>query len=194
MIFQNSENSQIEKITNLNQLLKLLPQCTGQEYVEVTQGMELDDKDFEPYAFWKQGDYTRNCIDRSPNYELILLCWEEGVETPIHCHNGEECWVYGVGGTLEETRFDFNTNETDIEEGAKEMIYANSLSYMNDNMGYHKIANLGQGRAMTLHLYINPIEECQVWVENEKSFIKKELAYDTFKGEIRKDLEEKLSR
>jgi cysteine dioxygenase len=194
MISHNSESLEIKTISSLKELVEALPHCSGNEFVQIAQGIKLDPADFEPYAFWSANNYTRNCIARSPNYELILLCWDQGVETPIHCHGGEECWVYGVTGTLEETRFDFNHNQTDLKAGKVESIEATSLSYMNDNMGYHKIANLGESKAMTLHLYMNPIDKCNLWQPEEKRFEYTEMAYDTFKGEVQAGSDKKLAR
>jgi len=106
------------------------------------------------------------------------------MDTPIHCHGGEECWVYALQGTIKEERFDFsNDKEEEIELVQKTTMQEDSISYMNDNMGFHKLINVGEGRAMTLHLYMNPIDRCRIFDEEQAKFEVKELEYHTYKGE-----------
>lgn len=173
----------LKSISSLKQLVNTLPHCSGHQYVEIAGKMEIPLEDFEPFAFWNNETYTRNCIDRGEGYELILLCWEKGTDTPIHCHGGEECWVYGLKGEILEKRFDFSGDEQNIEVTKVERMKTDSISYMNDNMGFHKLINVGDGRAMTLHLYMNPIDRCRVYDEDKEEFKYAELAYHTFKGE-----------
>lgn len=174
----------MKSITSLKQLVETLPECSGKQYVELAHDMQIPIEDFEPYAFWSKETYTRNCIDRGEGYELILLCWEKGKDTPIHCHGGEECWVYDLKGEIEEKRYDFSDEEESSLEVTKvERMKAGSISYMNDNMGFHKLINVSDGRAMTLHLYMNPIDRCRVYDEDKGEFEYAELEYHTFKGE-----------
>lgn len=139
--------------------------------------MSIPREDFKPYESWNKDHYTRNCIVRTDDYELLLLCWDVGEETPIHCHCGQECWVYAIDGELEEERFEeegddvIQVDHTEYEKG--------SLSYMNDEMGYHLLRNVSKGRSMSLHLYMNPIDKCTIYDEDKEKFVLKELEYDT---------------
>ena len=53
---------------------------------------------------------------------------------------------------------------------------------MNETMGYHRLKNDTDGRAMTLHVYVSPITSCEVFNDKENAFVSKELEYDTLKG------------
>ena len=79
-----------ENIESLNKLLEVLPQCEGEDYYKLAKHLSIPVEDLKPYAFWSHETYTRNCVVRTDKYELLLLCWQEGQETPIHCRNGEE--------------------------------------------------------------------------------------------------------
>ena len=168
-------------IDSIEELVKILPSCNAKDFVDLASRLNIPKEAFEPYATWSKEKYTRNCIDRGEGYELLLLCWEEGLETPIHCHGGEECWVLMVEGTIKETRVK-EQNESLIVEN-KETLEEGGISYMNDSMGFHSLQNLKQGRSMSLHLYMNPIDQCRVYDEDKEDFVVKDLQYDTYKGE-----------
>jgi len=168
-------------ITSLNQLLQILPSCTPADYKAIAKDMVIVASDLTKYASWRSDRYTRNCIVRTDAYELILLCWEPGQETAVHCHGGEECWVYNVQGTILETNYEMLNNQP-VETDATELTQG-KVSYMNDDLGYHKLANAGAGRCMTLHLYMNPIDHCTSWVEATRAFVPVSPSYDTIGGQ-----------
>ena len=145
--------------------------------------MNIPPSDFKAYEFWSEEGYTRNCLARTDSYELLLLCWDAHQGTPIHCHNGEECWVYVIDGELEEKRYEMNESD-DLVLVEKSISQASDLSYMSDEMGYHLLRNTKSQRAMSLHLYMNPIDECSIYDEENGVFIYKELQYDSVKGEV----------
>ena len=173
----------MEIVNSLQQLLSLLPECEGPDYLKIAKDMNIPPSDFKPYEFWSDEGYTRNCLARTESYELLLLCWDAHQETPIHCHNGEECWVYIADGQLEEERYEMNESD-DLVLVEKSICKSKDLSYMSDDMGYHLLRNPTGQRAMSLHLYINPIDQCSVYDEDEGVFIYKELEYDTVKGKV----------
>ncbi len=164
-----------EKISSLKKLLEILPSCTGQDYFDIAKQLSIPAEDLLPYAFWSKTNYTRNCIFRTDDFELLLLCWEEGQETSIHSHNGEECWVYLAQGKLREKRFMEHEHQLKLKADVK--MTKERLSYMNDDLGYHSLHNLSQGRSMSLHLYVGPIDECSIYKEEKDKFVRKALNY-----------------
>ena len=173
----------MEFVNNLPQLLSVLPECEGPDYLKIAKDMNIPPSDFKAYEFWSKEGYTRNCLARTDSYELLLLCWDSNQGTPIHCHNGEECWVYIIKGELEEERYEMNESD-DLVLVEKSISQASDLSYMSDEMGYHLLRNTKSQRAMSLHLYMNPINECSIYDEENGVFIYKELQYDSVKGEV----------
>jgi len=168
------------QITSLQELLDYLPNVHASEYKAIAKDMSLAVADFEPYMTWNEDRYTRNCIVRTDKYELILLCWEAGQKTSIHCHGGEECWVYNVKGEIKESNFQMLANiPTKVDS---EILKEGLVSYMNDDLGYHKLSNIAEGRSMSLHLYMNPIDNCTIWNKKLKKFIPVDLKYDTLEG------------
>lgn len=172
----------LDQITSLNQLLEELPNCKGNDFVEIARNMDISLDDLKAYAHFSDQTYTRNCIMRTDEFELLLLCWNPGQITPIHCHNGEECWVYLAEGKLREKRYQEKENK--IEKIADTKMSQSRLSYMNDHMGYHSLQNIADEKSMSLHLYVSPIDECKVYDEDKEEFIKKDLSYYSYKGKI----------
>lgn len=164
-----------DKITSLNKLLEVLRYCEGQDYFDIARNLEIPEEDLLAYAFWSEENYTRNCVLKTDQFELLLLCWEQGQETPIHCHNGEECWVHLVQGKLREKRFKEDNGNLKLIADVK--MTQSRLSYMNDDLGYHSLHNLNNGRSMTLHLYVGPIDKCSIYKEEKNKFVSKDLEY-----------------
>ncbi|MBR9861027.1 cysteine dioxygenase [bacterium] len=171
----------MQKIDSLKALLDELPFCSAKDYVKLSEQMEIDPNDFKSYWFWSEEGYTRNCVARNENYELILLCWEEGQGTPIHGHNDQECWVYAVQGEFLERRYEMD-DDGNLHFAEESVFTQGNKSYMNDEMGYHELINNTKGRAMSLHLYVSPIEHCEIYDPEAECMINKELFYDSIQG------------
>jgi len=136
--------------------------------------------DFSPFLHWSDQFYTRNCIVRTNKYELILLCWEKGQTTPIHSHGGEECWVYLIQGDIEESRFEYG--KKGMQKVHENFLANQPLSYMNDDLGFHQLRNSFEGRSISLHLYADPINNCQIYCKKTQCLEDKELIYHTING------------
>ncbi|MGK0365072.1 MAG: cysteine dioxygenase [Saprospiraceae bacterium] len=167
-------------ITSIEQLTETLDKADPLDHAKIMKKIKLEAHEMEPFITWSKECYTRNCLARTNQYELILLCWEIGAKTPIHGHGGEDCWVYQVQGTVEEKRFEENGAILNVTN--KMILTPGKLTYMNDRMGYHSIENISNQRAMTLHIYALPIDTCKVYNDDEDCFEIKAMSYHTFKG------------
>jgi cysteine dioxygenase len=171
----------MKSIKSVEELTTVLNTTAVKDFASVIKRVHIDIEDLESYMTWKEACYTRNCLGKTDDYELILLCWDKGVETPIHGHGGEDCWVYQMEGVVQEIRFEENENEELIEK-QRITLEPGKLTYMNDEMGYHTIKNIGLSRAITLHVYASPIHSCKVYDDDKGTFELKELSYHSYKG------------
>ena len=171
----------MDSVESLEELIEKLDHSDSFNLGKVIKQMNIPLSDFETFASWDKEGYTRNCIRRTNEYELILLCWKKGDATPIHGHGGQRCWVYQIEGQLTEIRYDKNDSGHLIEIDRK-LLTPGNLTFMNNSMGYHKLNNETNGRAMTLHIYVSPITSCKVFNDNKKDFELKEMEYDTING------------
>ena len=95
-------------ITSIENLIECFDDAEPSEQASVLKRTDISVSDFEKYASWIKGGYSRNCITRRDSFEMILICWDEGAKTPIHDHDGQHCWVLQVSGPIVEKRFEIN--------------------------------------------------------------------------------------
>jgi cysteine dioxygenase len=171
----------MNKVESLEALIDCLDHSDLSNQGKIIKEMNIPISDFEAYASWNKECYTRNCIHRTDKYELILLCWKKGDETPIHGHDGQNCWVYQIKGNMTEIRYEKDASG-DLFEKHRMQLSPGKLTYMNKTMGYHKLNNDTDGRGMTLHIYVSPITSCEVFNNKKEAFELKNLKYDTVDG------------
>ena len=177
----------MNSINTLAELLNALKSCKPEDYVKMVANMRLPKDDFRKYAHWKPDGYTRNCVERTDDFELVLICWNPGDKSPVHGHDDQRCWVYQVDGEMNELRFN-EDDEGGLHESQHIELSPQRLSYMEDRMGYHSLENRSCEKAMTLHLYISPIDYCKVFDPSEEKFNIKELSYDSYKGVLTENI------
>lgn len=170
-------------IESIEDLITALDQSDQSERSGIMKRLKINQDEIENYTTWCKEGYTRNCLARSEEYEVILLCWDKNSETPIHGHDGQDCWVYQVQGDVEEIRYEENDSGA-LEESHRMELSEGGLSYMNDEMGYHLIKNISNQRAMTLHVYAAPIDACEVFDTEKEKFEVTEMEYDSVAEEL----------
>ena len=168
----------MNKIHKIQDLLRELNSSEIQSFPPILKRLDLDSSELKAYESWDKQDYSRNCIEKNDRYELLLLCWNPGDRTPIHNHGGQRCWVYQISGEIEEIRFD--TSDSEPREIYRQTLKPNQLTYIDDAMACHVLANPGVVRSVSIHVYAAPIENCDIYNAEKKCFEAKELAYDTF--------------
>jgi cysteine dioxygenase len=174
----NSNKHTSEPPQSLNDLITSLLEGEQAAYNQIIRSATFSANDFSAYASWSEACYTRNCIVHNEKFELILICWCEGHQTPIHDHGGEECWVTVIDGALKETIYK-QTEEGHLHPVRSFISKPNNVTYMKDFMGFHRLQNAAHKKSMSLHLYAKPIAHCRAFNEASKMFVKRELEYDT---------------
>ncbi len=173
---EKKNKEHVDCISTVDMLIAKLASCTGDEFVNLVNYLALNADDLSTYITWHDREYTRNCIVRTDAYELLLLCWEPGHATPVHCHGGEECWVVVIEGGLVENRYILDENNIPkLNQSVK--VGSHDVSYMNDDIGLHSLHNETSQRAITLHLYMNPIDLCKIYNLSTGATRDKKLSY-----------------
>lgn len=165
-------------ISTLEGLVDALSEGERTTFNEIIHTTQIPSSVLKNYCSWSTETYTRNCIVDNDKFELILLCWDEGQITPIHNHGGEECWVKVIEGEFEEKIYEeLETGELNLVKST--ISKPDDVSYMIDFMGFHSLENLSNKRSMSLHLYAKPIRSCKIFDEHTRTFLNKEMSYDT---------------
>lgn len=134
--------------------------------------LDISRKEWRQYAMFDfTKKYTRNLIATDDEtFTLLLLCWNPNMESPIHDHPCDGCWMRACEGAVQETRYEHNVQTDCLEVKSNEVFTEGKLAYINDVMGYHKIGNPSSSiPAITMHLYCPPIKKCKIWSDATKA-------------------------
>ena len=116
-------------ILTLSELITELTTASKEDYKRIFRNLDLKSSEFKDYQNWSRDSYMRNGIYKDENFELILICWEEGQETSVHCHGGEECWIYLLEGEVQEVFYCLDKDDKLITNGTRNLI-KNQDSYI----------------------------------------------------------------
>ena len=166
----------MSSIKSLEQLINHFEDEPDSRRAEILKDTKIPLGEFTKFTSWKDGDYTRNCIVRTKSFEFIILCWDLNACTPIHGHDDKDCWVYQIDGELTEKIL--MESDQGLELKDTNTIQKGMVSYMHDKMGYHALENKSYSRAMSLHIYAEPIDKCKVYCEDTRKFKTLEMSYD----------------
>ncbi|MCB9183667.1 MAG: cysteine dioxygenase family protein [Flavobacteriales bacterium] len=124
--------------------------------------------DLAPYLRWNSKHYTRTCISRNDDFELLVICYEPGQSTSIHDYDSQTAWIHPIVGELVEERYALTgtggvklTEERHLRPGIDDVL--------TNGMAIHRFINAGAGRAVTLNLYARPMSKWRVYDERTGS-------------------------
>ena len=83
-----------------------------------------------------------------------------------------------IEGAITENQYKNNEAEIPVLTVSKLMAEKGTY-FINDDIGLHSLHNSKNKRAMSLHVYVNPIEECSYYSKKLKEYKTKNLSYDT---------------
>lgn len=137
-------------------------------YNDLISAIEIPLKELDPYSKWKDSRYTRNCISSCEDYELLLLCWGKGHSSPIHNFSFQEGWIKVLEGELTIERYEMDREKLCCKKLESIVLKVGESSYINDNMGFHRVLNSSENNARSIHLNIGPVTEWEVFRECRK--------------------------
>jgi len=128
-------------------------------------------------------------------FALILLCLNPTKGSPIHSHSGSECVMRIVEGSLRESQYEWpeeclhqHHNEQHLhnqcqlarhdqmchcdKSNAKQLQLKSAVdlhppycAHINDSIGLHKVENVSNIPAVSLHCYMPPYQTCLIFPE-----------------------------
>jgi len=130
---------------------------------QLLKDVRINPREWQQYATFRRGRYTRTLVGFDSKFVALLLCWERSQRSPIHDHAGASCWVKMLSGSLQEVQFDRDTHGK-LHENNVRLFGANDVSYMNDTLGVHQIINpSNKDTAVSLHIYAPPFKQCNIF-------------------------------
>lgn len=139
------------------------------EVKQLLNAYKSNPMDWRNYAKFDTHRYTRNLVDEgNGKFNLMILCWGEGMGSSIHDHSNSHCFVKVLDGSLKETLYAWPEDDADSEDSMKETsvnVYKrDGVAYINDTIGLHRMENPSHtDGSVTLHLYVPPFEKCMTF-------------------------------
>src|ERR1700737_4771396 len=147
------------------------------------RGVRIDERTLAPYLTWAPGRYTRNLVARDAAFELIAICWEHEARSAIHDHADSDCAFVLQSGAI--TCENFRVAWRDVREnGPAEVrmtgtrtLREGQIDMRSGHLSVHRVGSSG-GRAITLHVYAKPIDQCLTFGE-DGTYAVSHSRYDT---------------
>ena len=153
----------IRTVEELVSALRAGPGIKG--YLDIMDRVAIPTSEFDPYSRWNQKHYTRNCIARTDDFELLLICYEPGQRTSIHDYATQEAWIHPVVGTVIEERFELGPGGP-LRKVSSAKLDTSSFSYLHNGRSIHRYLNTNKQRSITLNLYAKPLNKWKVYDES----------------------------
>ena len=155
----------------------------GSGVVDLLSRYAREDRDWSEYARFTDETYARNLVHRCRDYEMLLLCWGEGQESPIHNHDQQSCWMAVLDGTIEEVHYRASEGAAGpLVEGRRQTMSQGQVAYIEDGIALHLIRPTG-GPGVSLHLYAKPIDQCKIYDPETGVSSEVEMGYHSVRGE-----------
>lgn len=154
----------------------------GRRIAELLGGYVGKHDDWRDYALLDEDGYTRNLLQRTDEYELLLLCWGTGQASPVHNHEGQDCWMAVLEGPITEVHFPFPDGPGPLDPGPVRTFATGQVAFIRDEIALHQVRAVPDRRAVSLHLYSRPFDECNCYCEVTGTVTRRTLAYDSVRG------------
>lgn len=169
--------SVLKPIKSIDELRNHLKDRNSFGYLDIMKAMEIPYDEWERYFTWKAERYTRNSIIKTDDYELLVICWEQGQDSPIHDYDSKEAWIHILRGQLKEEKYK-KRDDGSIERVSTVTLTPNDFSFMSGHVGLHRYVNTYESRTVSLHLYVNPLKRWSEYDPASNSYRDREVGYD----------------
>jgi cysteine dioxygenase len=158
----------------------------GQEGSRIVKALEQyarTQRDWERFLQFEPSSYTRNLVARNEWFELLVLCWSNGQESPVHDHAGQDCFMGILQGRMEETHFAFPKpgQSGPLLETRSRIFEQGGVAYIHDSIALHRVRPVG-GPAVSLHLYARPIDVCNLYEIPTSRVVSRQMIYHSARG------------
>lgn len=152
-------------ITTIRELVQeLLRHRDPSAYGVILERYAVPSRDLEPYFRWNSRHYTRTCIHRNDDFELLVICYEPGQRTSVHDFNSQTAWIHPVQGEVVEDRFVPDAGGW-LQLTSEVRLRAGEMDLLTNGNAIHRFTNRGPDRAVTLNLYAKPLSKWRVYDE-----------------------------
>lgn len=160
--------------------------------LELAARLDLDDELVERRSHFTAEAYARNLVCRTPEVEVLVLCWRPGQESTVHDHAGSLNAIRVHRGTLTSRLFAPAAGAAPgcgpVELIEEKPAGAGTLTGL-DRGGIHQLANLSGDDVVTIHLYAPPLLAVTAYSTASPQVVRQQLRYT-----VAEDLDRPSSR
>ena len=150
-------------ITDVQALVKeLARKRSPSAYAEVLSRSSFTDEALQRYCRWNTRHYTRTCIHRDANFELLLICYEPGQCTSVHDYDSQSAVIRAIKGEVVEEQFTILSNGM-LRCVSEIHLFPGDASHLRNSSSIHRMTNREGERAITLNLYSKPVSSWKVY-------------------------------
>ena len=142
--------------------------------------------DWKAFALFAEDGYTRNLVARQDDFELLVLCWGPGHESPIHNHEGQDCWMGVLEGDVEEVRYvtPERVRPGPLEPRSSRVFPKGQVAFIRDDIALHLVRGARGGRAVSLHLYAAPYDACNCYCPETGAITRTRFTNHSVRGKL----------
>jgi cysteine dioxygenase len=166
-------------------------QFTDSAVLEYMRDNPVSIASLDPYLYFSAEHYTRNLILHTPLFDLMALCWEIGQKSRIHNHTNQRCWMGVALGKVQVQNYhvvrqDPATHFCELIPTDRYVIDSDHPAEVDSGEPIHLLVNPPAfgSRAVTLHIYSRPFDECEVYDLKTKRYETVSLSYTSELGHL----------
>ena len=153
---------------------------THARFLDLAGRLRLDDELVARRTAFSDDGYARNLVCRTPEVELLVLCWRPGQQSTIHDHAGSLNAISVHRGVLTSRVFEpaaaAAPGRGPVRLAGEDTVAAGGLTGL-DRDGIHQLANLTREDLVTVHLYAPPLLEVTVYSTSSPEAARQRLRY-----------------
>jgi cysteine dioxygenase len=125
--------------------------------------------EIEPYIQFTENHYARNLVYKTPDFEVLVLCWRSGQRSPIHDHGKSICTVYTWDGVLSADNYRKTAGGHIRADYSEDFKPGSVLSIQTTEI--HQVSNLqSSADLVSVHFYLCPLENNYVYSVMQPTF------------------------
>jgi cysteine dioxygenase len=139
--------------------------------------------DYRSYVFFNDHKYARNLVEINEHFELMIICWKVGQESPIHNHSGQKCWMSFLEGDMEETYYTYDEATGTVTQGESQVHKKGGVGFIVDEIALHKVRPASASSiGITMHMYSKPIAYSTLYCPLTGKITRRRSGFYSIKG------------
>jgi cysteine dioxygenase len=156
-------------------------ELSHQSFLDIVDRLRLSDDLIESRTRFMDDEYARNLVLRTPQFELLVLCWRPGQRSTIHDHAGSLNAIRVRSGELTSRVFrpvaGAAPGAGPVELVSEDRVGPGEALVGVDRGGVHQLADTSSEPLVTVHVYAPPLLELTVYDTASAAVERRPLRY-----------------